>query len=599
MRICSEPGLRKQELAVSLADVDKLRLLYDKVQFRVSALTGLGVSPDQYNVVLNRVLMRCLPDDLAILYRQKSKEAAQDTSGIATPEERAHVEPPSAPTGHLPTASALAAESVPITAAYAAVVSIPSRTATFNSQLRKNGLGCAPLVAATVAAGKTTSRVFADVRAASSVVSATDDISLSSVNCSRRQPQLVQTQRQHEHAVSDIGPKRPERNERRSSPNRTSLDRVRVSKANLTAMETKFGWTIQGTTERERSSAFPRCDRGGPPSQRRPFFRGCALQTARPPKYPRVLQGGSGGGFDGARGPRRGFGVRPPFHGNNDTSSRDYDHTRYGDCRGDAVDGPHSLPDRTQQGRPQWRQRGRSVTPPTQPSAWKENWRTRTSQGARSSTDRRGCWESRSFYYGSGSSDSETDRGRRHPSGESGRETMMATSSSRARSRNVAAENSHRVAVRIAGESRELTRGAKAASRIASRARMECPREEDCCSKRPGDPQPLGARSHHDQTNEVSVKTSVRKVTDSVEPAAVVTSKATSLGAQAKGQTMDAARTPKCPRHTIKRPVQKVIHSGGKSARFNCLVIALAPWELQSRLLIENGGPVWRRASGI
>ncbi|XP_037501420.1 uncharacterized protein LOC119375312 [Rhipicephalus sanguineus] len=73
----------------SSADVDKLRLLYDKVQFRVSALTGLGVSPDQYNVVLSRVLMRCLPDDLAILYRQKSKEAAQDTSGIATPEERA------------------------------------------------------------------------------------------------------------------------------------------------------------------------------------------------------------------------------------------------------------------------------------------------------------------------------------------------------------------------------------------------------------------------------------------------------------------------------------------------------------------------------
>ncbi|KAH7935198.1 hypothetical protein HPB52_004786 [Rhipicephalus sanguineus] len=391
----------------SSADVDKLRLLYDKVQFRVSALTGLGVSPDQYNVVLNRVLMRCLPDDLAILYRQKSKEAAQNTSGIATPEERARqaaemlsflriqievreegrpgrtpsafsrllpeedVEPQSAPMGHLPTASALAAESVPVTEEEVSVL-----------------LGSD--VYWKVATGKV------------------------------------------DHLTS-----------------------------NLTAMETKFGWTIQGTTERERSSAFPRCDRGGPPSQRRPFFRGCALQTARPPRYPRVLQGGSGGGFDGARGPRRGFRVRPPFHGNNDTSSRDYDHTRYGDCRDDAVDGPHSLPDRTQQGRPQWRQRGRSVTPPTQPSAWKENWRTRTSQGARSSNDRRGCWESRSFYYRSGSSDSETDRGRRHPSGESGRETMMATSSSRARSRNVAAENSHRVAARSASESRELTRGAK------------------------------------------------------------------------------------------------------------------------------------------
>ncbi|XP_037515412.1 uncharacterized protein LOC119391836 [Rhipicephalus sanguineus] len=73
----------------SSAEVEKLRLLFDKVQFRVSALTGLGVSPDQYNVVLNRVLMKCLPDDLAILYRQKAKEAPQDTSGVATPEERA------------------------------------------------------------------------------------------------------------------------------------------------------------------------------------------------------------------------------------------------------------------------------------------------------------------------------------------------------------------------------------------------------------------------------------------------------------------------------------------------------------------------------
>ncbi|KAH7944196.1 hypothetical protein HPB52_016992 [Rhipicephalus sanguineus] len=209
-----------------------------------------------------------------------------------------------------------------------------------------------------------------------------------------------------------------------------------------------------------------RLDRSGHHGTRKKFSIS-AVRPRRPtvttPAFLQMLRPSDGKTtkISSPRGPRRGFGVRPPFHGNNDTYSRDYDHTRYGDCRGDAVDGPHSLPDRTQQGRPQWRHRGWSVTPPTQPGAWKENWRTRTSQGARTSNDRRGCWESRSFYSRCGSSDSETDRGRRHPSGDSGRETMMATSSSRARSRNVAAENSHRVAVRIASEFRELTRGAK------------------------------------------------------------------------------------------------------------------------------------------
>ncbi|KAH7973100.1 hypothetical protein HPB52_021597 [Rhipicephalus sanguineus] len=366
----------------SSADVDKLRLLYDKVQFRVSALTGLGVSPDQYNVVLSRVLMRCLPDDLAILYRQKSKEAAQDTSGIATPEERA-----------LQDAEMLSFLRIQI-------------------EVREEGRP-----------GRTPSAFSRLLPEECRISVSTDGTFAYSVRTCYRicrdnfHPDTWHPQEVSVLLGSDIYWK-------------VATGKVDHLTSNLTAVETKFGWTVQGTTERERSSS-PRCDRGGQPSQRRPFFRGCALQTARPPRYPRVLQGGSGGGFDGARGPRRGFGVWPPFHGNNDTSSRDYNNTRYGDCRDDAVDGPHSLPDRTQQGRPQWRQRGWSVTPPTQPGAWKENWRTRTSQGARNSNDRRGCWESRSFYSRSGSSDSETDRGRRHPSGDSGRETMMATSSSR------------------------------------------------------------------------------------------------------------------------------------------------------------------------
>ncbi|KAH7961374.1 hypothetical protein HPB52_008579 [Rhipicephalus sanguineus] len=533
-----------------------MRLL--EVQFRVSALTGLGVSPDQYNVVLNRVLMRCLPDDLAILYRQKSKEAAQDTSGVATPEERARqvaemlsflriqievreegrpgrtpsafsrflpeedVEPPSAPMGHLPTESALAAESVPITEEVCRLCSSFQHTiADCNVQLsaeekrarlrtarccyrcgwqnhiarfcrRARSIICskcnrqhltilcelftsaAPTHANATTVNQDEPRIAGRGTNTPSVTSAPSAlIGINALLCDKNydaadnfHPDTWHTQEVSVLLGSDVYWK-------------VATGKVDHLTSNLTAVETKFGWTVQGTTERERSSS-PRCDRGGPPSQRRPFFRGCALQTARPLRYPRVLQGGSGGGFNGALGPRRGFGVRPPFHGNNDTSSRDYDNTQYGDCRDDAVDGPHSLLDRTQQGRPQWRQRGRSVTLPTQPGAWKENWRTRTSQGARNSNDHRGCWESRSFYSRSGSSDSETDRGRRYPSGDSGRGTMMATSSSRARSRNVAAENWHRVAVRITSESRELTRGAKAATRIASRARLESPREEDC-----------------------------------------------------------------------------------------------------------------------
>lgn len=50
--------------------------------FRVSALEGLGVSSDQHIVVLSRVMMRCLPDDLAIMYRQKMKE--DDCANSAT-----------------------------------------------------------------------------------------------------------------------------------------------------------------------------------------------------------------------------------------------------------------------------------------------------------------------------------------------------------------------------------------------------------------------------------------------------------------------------------------------------------------------------------
>lgn len=40
-------------LVKSSTGVDKLRLLYDKAQFLVYALSGFGVTPEEYNVVLN------------------------------------------------------------------------------------------------------------------------------------------------------------------------------------------------------------------------------------------------------------------------------------------------------------------------------------------------------------------------------------------------------------------------------------------------------------------------------------------------------------------------------------------------------------------
>ncbi|KAH6947596.1 hypothetical protein HPB50_020173 [Hyalomma asiaticum] len=41
---------------------------------------------DEYNIVLNRMMIKCLPDGLVILYCQKTKEASQDMSGTMSAE---------------------------------------------------------------------------------------------------------------------------------------------------------------------------------------------------------------------------------------------------------------------------------------------------------------------------------------------------------------------------------------------------------------------------------------------------------------------------------------------------------------------------------
>ncbi|KAH7973906.1 hypothetical protein HPB49_006802 [Dermacentor silvarum] len=70
----------------SSADLNKLGDLYDEITFRTSALEGLGVSPDEYTAVQRRVIMKALPPDLGILYRQRLQQASSsnhdDTAAI-------------------------------------------------------------------------------------------------------------------------------------------------------------------------------------------------------------------------------------------------------------------------------------------------------------------------------------------------------------------------------------------------------------------------------------------------------------------------------------------------------------------------------------
>ncbi|KAH6945876.1 hypothetical protein HPB50_010451 [Hyalomma asiaticum] len=69
----------------SSSEVSKLRILHDEVTFRMNALEGLGVSPGEYGAVLRRVLLKELPSDFCILYRQRQNEALpQDNAAAST-----------------------------------------------------------------------------------------------------------------------------------------------------------------------------------------------------------------------------------------------------------------------------------------------------------------------------------------------------------------------------------------------------------------------------------------------------------------------------------------------------------------------------------
>ncbi|KAH7947276.1 hypothetical protein HPB52_009136 [Rhipicephalus sanguineus] len=74
----------RQELLVN-EHIDQLLVAREEFQGSGEA-SGLGVPPEQYTVVLHRVLMRCLPEDLGIMYRQKKKEeSTRGTNASAEP----------------------------------------------------------------------------------------------------------------------------------------------------------------------------------------------------------------------------------------------------------------------------------------------------------------------------------------------------------------------------------------------------------------------------------------------------------------------------------------------------------------------------------
>ncbi|XP_077544423.1 uncharacterized protein LOC144156323 [Haemaphysalis longicornis] len=74
-------------LIQSSTQVARLRDLYEQVQFRTGCLESLSVPPSEYAVILNRVLMRSVPEDLAVQYRQRMRETASDANAEATPGE--------------------------------------------------------------------------------------------------------------------------------------------------------------------------------------------------------------------------------------------------------------------------------------------------------------------------------------------------------------------------------------------------------------------------------------------------------------------------------------------------------------------------------
>ncbi|XP_037508931.1 uncharacterized protein LOC119385594 [Rhipicephalus sanguineus] len=58
------------------SEVARLRDLYEQIQFRTGFLESLGMPSSEYAVVLHRVLMCSLPEDLAIQYRRLTKTGA-------------------------------------------------------------------------------------------------------------------------------------------------------------------------------------------------------------------------------------------------------------------------------------------------------------------------------------------------------------------------------------------------------------------------------------------------------------------------------------------------------------------------------------------
>ncbi|XP_064470712.1 uncharacterized protein LOC135385357 [Ornithodoros turicata] len=57
-------------------NIPQLRRLHDDVTIRMAALDSLGVTKDKYAVILYRVITRCLPENLCVLFHQRRRDTA-------------------------------------------------------------------------------------------------------------------------------------------------------------------------------------------------------------------------------------------------------------------------------------------------------------------------------------------------------------------------------------------------------------------------------------------------------------------------------------------------------------------------------------------
>lgn len=60
--------------------IERVRELYDNVNFPLSALEALQVPREQYTLIPSRVLLQCFPDCITLMYAQRAKNFGQGST---------------------------------------------------------------------------------------------------------------------------------------------------------------------------------------------------------------------------------------------------------------------------------------------------------------------------------------------------------------------------------------------------------------------------------------------------------------------------------------------------------------------------------------